>query len=317
MLYVFNSVTEASYTTQARFAEAYVGDIHPTNAVVTVGMLNTGLSGYSPTTHTHTFASLTSKPTTLAGYGITDAASSSHTHTFASLTSKPTTLSGYGITDAVSSSDSRLTDARTPINNANYVFGDNSRASVRWNGTTFGSILKSGFYDSNVQTDAPVASTWTHVIHRQHQSDDNWSWQLAANYVSGNTEGYYTRVKVNGTWMAWRYCVTTDSAGIISNKIDSPRITSQRSLINGVGTYQVDSLNDTIVVLSAGVTLRGFAMDGVVTIYNAQDATVIYDNNGSIYYQQGVQRTGSITIPARRCLIIRGGVRNYQHVSLD
>ena len=51
--------------------------------------------------HKHTFASLTSKPTTLAGYGITDAASSSHTHTFASITSKPTTLSGYGITDAV------------------------------------------------------------------------------------------------------------------------------------------------------------------------------------------------------------------------
>lgn len=44
----------------------------------------------------------TGKPTTLAGYGITDAAASSHSHTFASITSKPTTLSGYGITDAMS-----------------------------------------------------------------------------------------------------------------------------------------------------------------------------------------------------------------------
>lgn len=37
---------------------------------------NTGdqdLSGYALTSHTHTFASLTSKPTTLSGYGITDA----------------------------------------------------------------------------------------------------------------------------------------------------------------------------------------------------------------------------------------------------
>jgi hypothetical protein len=32
------------------------------------------LSAYSLTSHTHTFASLTSKPTTLSGYGITDAA---------------------------------------------------------------------------------------------------------------------------------------------------------------------------------------------------------------------------------------------------
>lgn len=54
------------------------------------------------------FASLTSKPTTIAGYGITDFNALgdarwsllAHTHTFSSLTSKPTTLTGYGITDA-------------------------------------------------------------------------------------------------------------------------------------------------------------------------------------------------------------------------
>lgn len=72
---------------------------------VTSGTNPTTLAGYGITdaatsTHTHTFASLTSKPTTLSGYGITDAATATHTHTFASLTSKPTTLSGYGITDA-------------------------------------------------------------------------------------------------------------------------------------------------------------------------------------------------------------------------
>jgi hypothetical protein len=54
----------------------------------------------------YTFAMIGSTPTTLAGYGITDAAPLSHTHTFASLTSKPTTISGYGITDAVSTSGS-------------------------------------------------------------------------------------------------------------------------------------------------------------------------------------------------------------------
>lgn len=51
-----------------------------------------------------TFANLGGKPTTLAGYGIIDAAASGHSHTFASLTSKPTTLVGYGITDAANSS---------------------------------------------------------------------------------------------------------------------------------------------------------------------------------------------------------------------
>lgn len=50
--------------------------------------------------HTHSFSELTSLPTSLAGYGILDAAASGHTHSFSSLTSKPTTIAGYGITDA-------------------------------------------------------------------------------------------------------------------------------------------------------------------------------------------------------------------------
>ena len=44
--------------------------------------INNLLGTKSDTNHTHTFASLTSKPTTLAGYGITDAASKDHTHNF-------------------------------------------------------------------------------------------------------------------------------------------------------------------------------------------------------------------------------------------
>lgn len=39
------------------------------------------------------------------GTGATDAAAGNHTHTFTSLTSKPTTISGYGITDALTTSN--------------------------------------------------------------------------------------------------------------------------------------------------------------------------------------------------------------------
>jgi len=47
------------------------------------------------------FADLTGKPTTVAGYGITDALTSVPAQSFASLTGKPTTIAGYGITDAL------------------------------------------------------------------------------------------------------------------------------------------------------------------------------------------------------------------------
>ena len=48
------------------------------------------------------FSDLTGKPTTISGYGITDAFDGA----FSSLTGKPTTVSGYGITDAVKADSS-------------------------------------------------------------------------------------------------------------------------------------------------------------------------------------------------------------------
>ena len=57
-----------------------------------------------PVTITPAFASITGKPGTLAGYGISDALPSSYVPTWASLTGKPTSIAGYGITDAVNSS---------------------------------------------------------------------------------------------------------------------------------------------------------------------------------------------------------------------
>ena len=100
---------------------------------------------YSKLGHTHAFSEITGKPTTLAGYGVTDGVNtvtlsgsgnavtsasidghtltltkgstfslSGHTHTFASLTSKPTTIAGYGITDA-------YTKAQVDSNIAKYL----------------------------------------------------------------------------------------------------------------------------------------------------------------------------------------------------
>ena len=55
--------------------------------------------GYLTSVPAQSFASLTGKPTTIAGYGITDAFDGA----FGSLSGTPTTLSGYGITDALAS----------------------------------------------------------------------------------------------------------------------------------------------------------------------------------------------------------------------
>lgn len=69
----------------------------PKNSVVT-------LDDYALSTHTHTFASLTSKPTTISGYGITDAYTK--TESDGKYATKATTLAGYGITDAYTKTES-------------------------------------------------------------------------------------------------------------------------------------------------------------------------------------------------------------------
>jgi hypothetical protein len=111
---------------------AGIGDAKTYLSPIINGLLGTNGSGapafvaqstFAAAAHTHTFASLTSKPTTIAGYGITDFNSLgdarwsllAHTHTFASLTSKPTTLLGYGITDGLTVAQADLLyDPLTP-----------------------------------------------------------------------------------------------------------------------------------------------------------------------------------------------------------
>jgi len=95
-----------------------------------------------------TFADLTGKPTTIAGYGITDAlalGTSSTTAlagdtsipdgTFASLTSKPTTLAGYGITDGYAN-----TDVDAHLNQSNPTSG----YVLSWNGSDYAWAANTG-----------------------------------------------------------------------------------------------------------------------------------------------------------------------------
>lgn len=70
-----------------------IADAYISGGTITLGnnSITPGTSNFSGS-----FNDLTNKPTTIAGYGITDAFSGS----FTDLTDKPTTISGYGITDA-------------------------------------------------------------------------------------------------------------------------------------------------------------------------------------------------------------------------
>jgi len=84
----------------------------PSLAFSNISSTPTTIAGYGITdAFDGAFSSLTGVPTTISGYGITDAFDG----VFASLTAKPTTIAGYGITDAFDGAFSSLTGVPTTI----------------------------------------------------------------------------------------------------------------------------------------------------------------------------------------------------------
>lgn len=124
---------------------------------------------FTPAAHSHTFASLLNKPTTLQGYGITDAASISHTHAFSQLRDKPTTVDGYGIVDTFKTH--REVDFAPDV---------------------------SGYY-AVMTTKSGIDATWRHVISMDWSKNDsvNWISQLALpTFV--NSDVYYRKNEAQG-----------------------------------------------------------------------------------------------------------------------
>jgi hypothetical protein len=87
----------------------------------------TNNAGYLTSVPAQSFSSLTGKPTTISGYGITDAFDGA----FSSLSGKPTTVAGYGITDAFDGAYGSLTGTPTiPTNNNQLTNGAGYITSV-------------------------------------------------------------------------------------------------------------------------------------------------------------------------------------------
>ena len=124
---------------------------------------------FNPAVHSHSFASLLNKPTTLQGYGITDAASISHTHTFSQLRDKPTTIDGYGIVDTFKT--------YREFNFAPDV---------------------SGYY-AVMTTKSGIGDDWRHIISMDWSKNDsvNWISQLALP-TQRNESIYYRKNEADG-----------------------------------------------------------------------------------------------------------------------
>ena len=132
--------------------------------ITAYGWGNHASAGYLTSVPAQSFASLTGKPTTIAGYGITDSLQIGTSATtalagntalfdgvFASLTSKPTTIAGYGITDSFSGAYADLTGKPTLF--------DNSAFDTRLASKDTGDVAEgSNLYFTNARADARITN---------------------------------------------------------------------------------------------------------------------------------------------------------------
>lgn len=123
---------------------------------------------FNPAVHSHSFASLLNKPTTLQGYGITDAASISHTHTFSQLQDKPTTIDGYGIVNTIKT----------------------------FRGVDFVPD-KAGYYAA-MSTKCGIGDDWRHVISMDWSNSDNVNWISQLALPTHRNESVYYRKNEEG-----------------------------------------------------------------------------------------------------------------------
>jgi len=86
------TVSGYGITDAVQFGNISVSTNGATTGVASLSYDGNGTFSFTPSVDTSDFAELNNKPTTISGYGITDAVVN-----FADLGSKPTTLSGYGI----------------------------------------------------------------------------------------------------------------------------------------------------------------------------------------------------------------------------
>lgn len=120
----------------------------PTIPAAVTSLPAASITGLATVATSGSYADLSGRPTLFSGAyadltGVpVSFAPSAHNQAWSTITSTPTTLGGYGITDAVVASDSRLTDARTPTSHTHALSSLTQSSAttgqvVTWSGTAW------------------------------------------------------------------------------------------------------------------------------------------------------------------------------------
>ena len=180
--------------------------------------------------------------------GVTINTTVNHNHTFASLTSKPTTLSGYGITDAATASDvaainTSLSDLETIRSNASSAYGWGNHANAGYykekSATTAqtGTVKLNNTVTSTATTEAATANAVKTAYDKGVEA-----YNLASGKTSNN--GTVTSVKVEGaSGLTGSGTVTSSGTITIKHVTASTATTTSAATLTHGGTFKAPSIS--------------------------------------------------------------------------
>ena len=196
------------------------------------GYLKTNVNGVISNTATIPWSTVSTTPTTISGYGITDALTIGTTATtalagntsllqigtsattalagntsllqigttattaMAGNTTIPTLASLGALSTTAKAADSELLDG---VDSTRFVYGGNSTKTT--NISNFSTALSSGFFDGNSATGSPTATWYTLLNMRHNNTNNNYGSQLAVSFYSN--ADMYVRTINNGTYSSW------------------------------------------------------------------------------------------------------------------
>ena len=266
------------------------------NATTLTGALP-AINGSALTNVTTTFANITSTPTTLAGYGITDGLQLGTTATtalagntalfsgaFADLTSKPTTIAGYGITDATSTASPAFTGA----------VDFTGATSVDFTGAT---ISGTSFLTSYTETD-PVVGAITGIV----KADGAGNISSAVAGTDYLTSVAFSDLTSTPTTIAG-YGITDAFDGNYGSLSGTPSTFAPAS-----HTQAFSTITSTPTTLAGYGITDGLALTGLsVTTASAGSAALSYDNStGAFTFTPPDLSSYLTTVPAQSFASLTG-----------
>jgi len=201
--------------------------------------------GYLTSVPAQSFASLTGKPTTIAGYGITDAFDGA----FGSLSGKPTTIAGYGITDAFDGAFGSLSGKPTTI--AGYGITDS---------------FSNSDFDTRLATKSTTnLAEGTNLYFTNTRADARADLRIAAASLYDLSNVYASSSPTDGQVLAWdngnsRWAPSNTGAGDITAVVAGTGLTGGAT--SGSATLNVDVGTTASKILQLDGSAKIPAVDG-------------------------------------------------------